>query len=418
VTPVTKVETSRQEIYHFWPEFLPDGRHFLFLAGARQRENSNLYIGSLDANKPELLTPATSRAIYTPPGYLLYLREGTLLAQTFDARTFRLSGEPLTVAERVGNFSGTGNGYFSVSANGEVLAYQVAGSPTRLIWMNRSGAEVGSIGEPNSYALPRLSPDGQKLAVNIIDRKDSTNDIWIYDVARNSSARFTFESGLENAPVWSPDGRRIAYAHDQNGPPNLFVKGISDPEGESLIPSQDGPQAPTDWSPDGQFIIYGDLSSKTQVDLYILPMSGERKPIPFVRTPFNEGQGRFSPDGRWIAYTSTESGKTEVYVQRFQGGGERVQVSTAGGTSPRWRGDGRELLFLGPAPNRRVMSVPVTTGDTFTAGTPVPLFKVELRSSLDFEVARDGQRFIINTNAGVPATPLTVITGWAANLKR
>ena len=237
-------------------------------------------------------------------------------------------------------------------------------------------------------------------------------------MARNSSARFTFESGLENAPVWSPDGRRIAYAHDQNGPPNLFVKGISDPEGESLIPSQDGPQSPTDWSPDGQFIIYGDLFSKTKVDLYILPMSGERKPLPFARTPFMEGQGRFSPDGRWIAYTSTESGKTEVYVQRFQGNGERVQVSTAGGTSPRWRGDGRELFFLSSAPNRQVMSVQVTTGETFTAGTPAPLFKVELRSSLDFEVARDGQRFIINTNAGVPATPLTVVTGWARNLKR
>jgi len=147
-------------------------------------------------------------------------------------------------------------------------------------------------------------------------------------------------------------------------------------------------------------------------------MAGERKPFSFAKTPFIETQARFSPDGRWIAYTSTESGKTEVYVQRFQGGGERVQVSNAGGTSPRWRGDGRELFFVGPAPNRQVMSVQVTTGETFTAGTPAPLFKVELRNTLDFEVARDGQRFIINTDAGVPATPLTVITGWAANLKR
>jgi Tol biopolymer transport system component len=284
--------------------------------------------------------------------------------------------------------------------------------------MNRSGAETGSIGEPNSYSIPRLSPDGQKLAVNVIDRKDGTTDIWICDLSRNSFARFTFESGMENGSAWSPDGRRIAYSHDISGPPSLFEKTVGGAEGQPLIPSQEGPQLPLDWSPDGQFLLYRDYSAKTKSDLYILPMVGERKPIPFANTPFNETNARFSPDGRWIAYSSSESGKTEVYARRFPGDGERFQISTAGGNHPRWRSDGRELFYLSSDPDQTMMSVLVSAGETFTSGTPTALFKIENRNGLDFDAAGDGQRFILNTRAGAPSAPLTVITGWAANLKR
>jgi serine/threonine protein kinase/Tol biopolymer transport system component len=418
VSQVTRPDRSQQEIYHFWPEFLPDGRHFIFFAGALKRENSNLYVGSLDSDKKQLLTPASSRAVYSPPGLLLYMREGALLAQPFDLQTLRLTGESATIAEHVGNFSSTGNSYFSVSRNGEVLAYQVPGRPSRLVWLNRSGAEVGSIGDPNNYTNPRLSPDGQKLAVNLIDRKDGSTDIWICDLSRNAFARFTFESGMENGSTWSPDGRRIAYAHDISGPPSLFEKTVGASEGQPLIPSQDGPQLPLDWSPDGQFLLYRDYSAKTKSDLYILPMAGERKPIPFANTPFSESQARFSPDGRWIAYSSSESGKAEVYARRFPGEGERFQISNGGGTYPRWRGDGRELFYLSSDPDQTLMSVLVSTGETFTAGTPTALFKIENRNGLDFDAARDGQRFVLNTRAGAPSAPLTVITGWAAIVKR
>jgi eukaryotic-like serine/threonine-protein kinase len=425
VKQVTRLDPTRREIYHFWPQLLPDGRHFLYLAGSTRREDSALYVGSLDGGEPRLLMQSNSRAVYAPPGLLLYVREGTLLAHPFDAEALRLAGEPVTVAERVGNFSGTGNAYFSVSADGEVLAYEAAGtparpggSPTRLVWLTRGGAEAGSVGEPNDYRAPRLSPDGQKLAVNVIDPKDGTTDVWVYDLARSTFGRFTFDTGMENSPVWAPDGRHILYAHDSDGPPSLHRKPLGGAEGELLLPSGYGPQAPGDWSPDGRFVVYGDYSPQTRTDLLVLPMTGERKPSVFARTPFDEIQARFSPDGRWVAYASNESGRFEVYVRRFDGGGERVQVSNGGGEAPRWRRDGRELFYLTGSPDQSVASVAVKAGEAFESGAPVTLFKVELRDARDFDVSPDGQRFLVNTAAGVPPTPLTVVTGWAAGLKR
>src|SRR5205085_4056549 len=236
----------------------------------------------------------------------------------------------------------------------------------------------------------------------------------IYDLTRGSAARFTYDVGLENGPVWSPDGRRIAYSHDSNGPPSLFQKAFTDAKGEALIPSREGPQRPLDWSSDGRFLIYRDYSSQTRSDLFLLPMTGARQPVPFVRTPFNEDDARFSPDGRFVAYVSDESGKSEVYVRRTEGGDERWQVSNAGGRDPRWRRDGRELFYLA---DQTVMAVPVKVGDTFEAGTPAPLFKAEV-GGVDIDVTADGQRFIVNTNAGAPPIPITVATNWTATLKR
>ena len=418
-TQVTRLDPSRREIYHFWPEFLPDGRHFLFLAGTQQREESAVYVGSLDTDKVERLMRLNSRAVYVPPGYLLYFSEGALLAHPFDADRLRLTGEPSTVAERVGNFGSIGNAYFSVSADGGVLAYQTGASPTRLVWVGRGGEELGTVGAPDNYIRPRLSPDGQKLAVNVAYAKDGTNDVWIYDLGRGTSTRFTFDPGLESNPVWSPDGRSVAYAHDADGPPHLFLRPLGGAgEAEMLVPAGAGPQTPYDFTPDGRFLLYSERDPKTLDDVLVLPLAGERKPSPFVRTPFNEIQARLSPDGRWLAYASNESGRLEVYVQPFPAGGERVQVSNAGGTAPRWRRDGRELFYLAPRPVQAVVSVPVQAAhDRFEAGAPTPLFKVELSGS-DYDVTADGQRFLINTTAGVPPTPLTVETGWAARLKR
>jgi Tol biopolymer transport system component len=418
VKSLTKPDRARGEVYHFWPEFLPDGRRFLFLAGATRKENSALYVGSLDGGEPQRLTQANSRAAYAPPGLLLYVREGTLLAQPFDAGSLRFTDEPFTAAERVGNFSATGDTYFSASANGEVLAFLPAWSPTRLVWLDRNCAEVGTVGEPNSYRFPRLSPDGQKLAVNVRELKDGTGDIWIYDLARSTFTRFTFDTGLENGPVWSPDGRRIAYSHDTDGgPPNLYQKALGGAEAEFLIPSGDGPQLPHDWGPDGRLLIYERFSSKTRADLLVLPMTGERKPFAFAQTPFNETQARFSPDGRWVAYASNETGRAEVYVRRLDGG-DRVQVSNGGGRFPRWRRDGREMFYLSTGPEKAVMSVPVKAGETFEPGEPSTLCKATPMQTLDFDVSPDGRRFLVNTTAGVPPTPLTVATGWAENLKR
>ena len=419
-TQVTKADPARREIYHFWPEFLPDGRHFLFTVGTSPREDSALHVGSLDTGQSEPLLRLNSRAVYAPPGYLLYVREGALLAHPFDAAARRLTGEPVMVVERVGNFGSIGNSYFSVSADGEVLAYQTGASPSRLVWMGRGGDELGPVGQPDKYAWPRLAPDGQRLAVNVVSAKDGTNDVWVYDLARGTSTRFTLNPGQDNVPVWSPDGRRIVYAHDRDGPPHLFWKSLGDvSEAEMLLPATtSAPQIPFDFTPDGRFLLYGERHPKTGNDLLILPLEGERKPQPFLRTPFNETHARLSPDGRWVAYISNESGRAEVYVQPFPAGGERVQVSNASGFAPRWRRDGRELFYLSQRPDQAVMAVPVKTkGDAFVAGTPAALFKTEV-SGTDYEVAADGQRFLINTTVGVPPTPLTVTTGWAARLKK
>lgn len=416
VTEITKLDRTRQDLYHFWPQFLPDGRHFFYLVGSRRREESAAYIGSVDGGENTRLMQANSRITYSPPGYILFLRDGALLAQAFDASSLRLSGEQLTVAEHVGNFSSTGNSYFSVSANGEVLAYLSGSSGSRLVWQNRGGGEEAMIGSPGDYFLPRLSTDGEKIAVDVYNPKDGTNDIWIYDLSRNTFTRFTFDIGLENGPVWSPDGERIVYAHDRDGPPHLFLKRLSDPgEAEMLLPPGEGPQVPNDWSADGQFLIDRTYSSKTRSDLLVLPMTGERKPIPFAQTPFNEFEARLSPDGKWLAYVSDESGRREVYVDRFPGGGQRSLISNAGGRAPRWHPNGREFFFV--SAQQKLMALEVKSGDKFGVGTERALFQLQSRDN-QFEVSRDGQRFLVNTVAGVQAQPLTVSTGWVTNLKR
>jgi Tol biopolymer transport system component len=370
-------------------------------------------VGSIDSSETKMLMKISSRVLYAPPGYLLYVREGVLLARPFDAGTLSFTGEEMTVVDRVGNFSSTGNAYFSVSANGEVLSYLGGDRRSQLIWLNRSGAQTGTIGEPAEYWLPRLSRDGKMLAVDLVDRKDATNDIWIYDLERLTFSRFTFDSGVENGSLWTPDRHRIVYARDRDGPPHLFQKSLDDSgEGEMLLPAgTSGAQYPYDFTPDGQFLLYREVRADTGVDLYLLPMSGDRTPRPFANTQFDESDARMSYDGKWVAYVSNQSGKREVYVQRLEGG-ERIQVSNGGGGSPHWRPDGRELYYVA---GQKVIAVPVTPGDKFQMGTAVTLFTFDL---LEFEVAPDGQRFLIRTNTAVPALPLSVATAWSANLKR
>jgi eukaryotic-like serine/threonine-protein kinase len=409
---VMRRDPAQHEIFRFWPWFLPDGRHFLYLAGHTQRGESALYVGSLDSSETKLLMKISSRVLYTAPGYLLYVREGALQARPFDAASLTFTGEETTVADKVGIFSSTGSAYFSVSANGEVLSYLSGERSSNLVWLDRTGKEIGSVGKTASYWLPRLSPDGKKLAVNLIDPKDGTNDIWIQDFERDTFTRFTFDPGLENGSAWLPDGRGISYSHDQDGPPHLFLKlfdSTADPE-KLLAPNSTGPQYPLDFTPDGKFLLYQELRSGNGIDLMVLPMTGERKPYPFLETQFNEQMARISPDGNWVAYASDQTGRREIYVQRWQGG-ERIQISNNGGSLPRWNANGKELFFLSQG---KVMSVAVKMGDKFEGGTPVELFKYD---GSDCEVSSDGQRFLVRTTAGVPALPLTVATGWAANLK-
>jgi eukaryotic-like serine/threonine-protein kinase len=304
-----------------WPHFLPDGRHFLYCGYDLASNNSSIYVASLDSHEARRVMQADSRVAYAPPGYLLYLREGTLLGQPFDAEKLRLVGEPFQVAERLDYFKATGYGAFSVSESG-VLSY-VAGEPiSKMVWLNRSGGEIGSIGAPGAYKRLRLSPDGRKVAVEIRgNARTGTADLWIYESSRDLTTRFTFDpETTEWSPVWSPDGRRLVFSVDGDGPPHLYQKLLSGAGSEEMLLPAGGIQIAHDWSPDGRFILYEDSDPKTGLDLWILPMLGERKPVPFLRSVFNETDARFSrtAGGSLLFRTSREDPKFTFSSSRGQ----------------------------------------------------------------------------------------------------
>jgi eukaryotic-like serine/threonine-protein kinase len=402
----------------FWPSFLPDGWHYLFAAGVAGVPNRrDLHVASLDSPKSTLLVTDASRAAYAS-GYLLYVREGTLLAQPFDAERLRVTDDAVSVAEGLWFLRVTGSADYSLSNNG-VLTYRRGAIASRLVWVDRRGEETGSVGEPKNYCSPRISPDGRSLAVNVIDPRIGTSDVWMEDLVRGASTRLTFDAGIENQPIWSPDGRQIVFAANRLGAPHLVRKAIDETgSGEVLLPPSGWVQVPFDWTQDGRFIVYGDGEVSTGKDIMILPLGDEGRPIPFLRTPFNEGDAAVSPDGRWVAYASNESGQFEVSVRAFPGTGPDVkrQVSVGGGSRPRWRRDGRELFYV--APNRSVMAVPMRIGPGLDVGRPAALFQVEAPLGR-YDVAPDGNRFLINvgvTDEG--SMPFTVVVNWPASLKR
>jgi len=397
----------------------------LYLARSAKRDNTGIYVGTLDSKEQKLLVNADSSAVYAPPGFLLFVRERTLMAQPFDADRLQLTGEPFSIGEQVGYNAVNGRAFFSVSQTG-VLAFLSGDIPgTQLAWVDRGGKQLASVGTTAADNGLRLSPDGKRLAVSRLDPQAGSADIWLIDLARNTPSRFTFDPANESAPVWSPDGSRIVFASNRDGVANMYQR-LSNGTGndEALLKSTD-PTGPHDWSPDGRFILFGVLSPKTNVDLWLLPLFGDQKPAPFIQTEFTETQGRFSPDGRWVAYASNESGPYQVYVQSFPTSGGKWQVSTGGGAQPQWRRDGKELFYL--APDRKLMAVEVNgAGPTFVPGVPKPLFEAHFSTLFPgapgatyYAVTGDGQRFLVNTLAGDSTpVPFTIVLNWTAGLKR
>jgi len=426
-TPITLRDEAGKEVQAFWPSFLPDGRHFVFVSAVQQEDGgfapNGIWVASLDSGQAHRLLDTSSYAEYAPPGYLLYARDGALLAHPFDAAKLRLRGEPVPIGERVASIavtstSSVGLPSFSASQNGVLAYHSGGGRRSRLIWMERNGQVVQHVGAPAEYADLRLSPDGRKLVVPIMDPQAGTTDLWLIELARNVTTRFTSDAVDLYLPIWSPDGTRIVFSMPRGNPPFLHQKRLTGEEAEVLLPSAGTMQAATDWSPDGRFILYADRNPDTNWDLWILPLEGERKPIPFLRTRFREMEATFSPDGRWVAFASDESGRWEVYVQPFQGPGVKRRISTSGGSLPRWRRDGRELFYLGL--DNQLMAVPVRLGSSFEPGTPRALFSIEAAQGgeISYDVAADGQRFIVNSPIpGAPAAP-TVVLNWTATLPR
>jgi eukaryotic-like serine/threonine-protein kinase len=398
-----------------WPQFLPDGRRFLYTksqpGGIPPRE---LRVASLDSKENRLVMRTDSRAEYAAPGYLLYVRDAALFAQPFDEAHARMTGEPILVAENVHFFFGPLHAAFSVSQTG-VVAFQTAAQLSRLAWLDRAGKELGTLGQPAAMKGVRIAPDGGKAAVAIEDRRTGTSNIWVFDMARGVSTRLHAGPADENHPVWSFDASRVFYRSDRKGPPDIYEIALGAPGSEREVLAREGVQEPEDVSRDGRLLAFTNTFLASAPEIWLLPLSGDRKPVRWLQTSFAEGHPRFSPDGRWIAYESDESGDPEVYVALTEGGGEKQRLSTAGGRLPRWRRDGREMYYV--APDGFLMAVPITPGARLGASTPVPLFHLEMGIE-DYDTGSDGSRFLVSTPAEKnPESPIRVIVNWPAALK-
>ena len=443
-TRLTTADEPNGELGHLRPWFLPDGRHFLYFSRTANPEKAGIYLATLDGPVRKRLVATNQGGAYAPPaagsqnGHLLFLREGTLMALPLDARRFEPAGEAFPLAEQVGSILATE--FFSVSANG-VLAYRNGGAAlgfgSQLVWFDRQGKSLGALGPLGVYASgPALSPDGNRVAVDQLDTGTAGNrdvhEVWVLDVARGVPTRFTFDTVNNGSPAWSPDGARLVFASMRGtaGTYSIYQKDSSGTGKEELLLQSGTPMVPNSWSPDGQYLLYSVTGQKTGSDLWVLPVAGgtppDSKPVPYLQGPYNERQGQFSPDGRWIAYSSDETGSYQVYVQSFPAGTGKFQVSTAGGSQPRWRRDGKEIFYTGA--DGRLTAVSVKTAPKFEAGAPQALFDALIRPGslaagpFFYDVAADGRRFLFNTlatdRAGPAPTPITVIVNWPAALKR
>jgi serine/threonine protein kinase len=417
-TQVTSYNRARGEHSQAWPVFLPDGRHFLYLSGAFDgpRESRSLWVGSLGSRQTRRIMELDSSVAYWPPGYLLFVRDGTLLAQPFDAEALRVTGDPIPISDNVWYFRSTGNAAFSVSENGSVV-YQAGPNPTRLTWRDRSGRETGAVGAPALFGRPRLSPDGSSIAVEVADHRIGNRDIWIYDGERGLAKRFTAVPADAVSAVWSPGGDRIAFASGGEGALDIYVKSVNGIGREQLVLQQKGVQLPADWSPDGSRIVYEDMSlgRSAKKQLWVVSLTGKPEGAPLLRTPFSESAARYSPDGQWIAFVSEESGRPEVYVVPANSQAGMRRVSASGGSLPRWRRDGKELFYL--AVNGDLLAVPTRTTGGFEAGSPSVLFAANPPPD-DYDVAPDGRRFLFQERALERDVPLTVVINWNSELRK
>ena len=326
--PATELDPSRGETAHRFPRFLPDGDHFLFLVVSAKPEASGIYVGSLTSKGARKLVSSPNRADFAEPDLLLFLRESTLMAQRFDPGKLELLGDPFQIATGVTGNQVSGSGGFSVSDNG-VLAVRTGGNSgvRQLTWTDATGKANGTVGIPALYENPRLSPDGKRLAAF---RQENGADIWISDLERNITTRFTFDPGVDNIPVWSPDGQWIAFSSNRDGGVfNLYRKNARGTGDDELLLKTAGNKLVNDWSSDGRFLVYEEDSPQTKTDLWMVPLSGDRKPTRLLGTPFTEIGAAVSPDGRWMAYTSDESGLRQVYVQTFPPSGRKWPVSNS-----------------------------------------------------------------------------------------
>ncbi|MEI6667760.1 MAG: protein kinase [Acidobacteriota bacterium] len=418
----TTLDAKAGETTHAWSHFLPDGRHFLYIA-YHGLQPIGSYVGSLDSADRKLIGQFAINVQYAG-GSILFVKDGTLFAQPFDAKRLELSGQATPVASglEMAGANGLVAG-FSVSQTG-MLAYQGAGAqaPSELGWFDRTGRRIGSVGEPSLFGDVVLSPDGTRLATRVIEPPRATSNIRVYDLARDAAIRLTAGSMDDSDPVWSPTGDRIVFASARTGLDDLYLMTSSGAGSPDLLLSDGSWKEATSWSRDGQFILFHAPTTKTADDLWVLPLAGDRKPFVFLQTPFSEAWGQIAPDGRWIAYQSDESGRPEIYLTSFPRSGAIVPISRTGGVYPRWRGDSQELYYL--TPEGKLMAAAVRLDSARPQiGAVQELFATRAVANLHFpgfpyDVTADGKRFVINSalQSATMATPLTLIVNWQTGL--
>jgi serine/threonine protein kinase/Tol biopolymer transport system component len=417
-TQLAAFDKSRGEDSLRWPVFLPDGKHYLYLAAnfTGLKGVNAIYVGSLDSHEKRFVVEATANAAYAAPGYLLFYKDKTLLAQPFDLKRFALTGEATTILPEIQFLPQVKRAVFAVSDHGLLVAQSgTEAALSQPVWFDRKGNALGSVGKPDVYGNVFLAPHGRSVAVDKTDMGSLNIDIWTYELQRDSAKRLTFDPAIDAVPVWSPDASRLVFSSNRQLLFGLYVKDSDGAHDEKSIVQEELADIPSDWSRDGKYILYC-----RGTDLWFVTFP-ELKSSQFLQAPSVLSNGQFSPDGKWVAYASNETGKWQIYVTSFPEGRGKWQVSTGGGEQPRWRGDGKELFYL--SLDRKMMAAFVTTGTHFDAGAPVVLFQstprqpVMIHDLFVYDVSRDGQRFLINTQVKQADTaPMSVILNWPAKL--
>jgi len=423
VSPVTKLRPS--EVSHRLPWFLPDGRHFLYSAThASYVDQNTIHIGELSSPEDRVIAEADSQALYSL-GFLLFLRRDTLMAQPFDAQRGIATGDPVPLEQQIQRPGLPAYANFSASTNGLLAFGAGSGGNSQLTWVDRSGKQLGLLGEPSDINSIRFSPDGKNVAAALGPGGYLNNpDIWIYDAIRGLRARFTFDPAVDIFPVWSPDGRSIIFASAQRQRFDLYRKSADGTGAQEPLYLDSMDKYPTSWSPDGKFLLYNATGVGAGNSIWVLPLTPERpgaplKPFLFAQAALNLISAQFSPDGRWVAYVSGEVQRNEVYVARFPGGGGKRQISLAGGLTPRWRPDGKEIFYL--APDGKIMSASVTfKADALEVGEVKPLFGPVAIAPIGYlyDVSVDGQRFLIVPPSRASTQGVTIVQNWTAGLKK
>ena len=410
-------DRNQGEDSHRWPVFLPDQVHYLYLAMnlSGRKELYSIFVGSLNSSEKHLVVRSRANAAYADPGYLIFYRDQTLFAQRFDTKKFELSGDPVPLLNDIQYNPRVARAVFAASKDGLLVAQKTGDTGiSQPLWLDRRGQQIGEALKPGVYGNMFLSPDGRFLSCDTTDSASQNTDVWAYDLQTADAKRLTFDPSIDSMPIWSPDGKQILFASNRELKFDLYLKDANGAQAERIIP-EDGPDRfPNDWSRDGKYALYARGS-----DLWYVTFP-DFKPSQFLKASATLKNARFSPDGKWVAYASNESGRWEIYVTSFPDAQGKWQVSNGGGDQPKWRSDGKELFYI--TPDGKIMATPARIGANFDSGTPAVLFQANPRElvatseQVTYDVNKDGQKFLVNTPSKSGATPMSVVLNWTSRL--